>query len=74
MIRRLFWFVLGFISGVYVTTWARRKAAAIGERLTLTSVVNALLDAIKFLFDKLIELLKKDAQSPEPVQSPPSLN
>ncbi|MEY3806448.1 MAG: hypothetical protein RIR69_1260 [Actinomycetota bacterium] len=61
MIRRLFWFALGVISGIYATLWSRRKVTEIGERLTVTSILNALLDAVKFLFDKLIELLKKDA-------------
>lgn len=59
--RRLFWFVLGVVCGVYATLWSRRKVAEIGERLTVRAIVNALLDAVKFLVDKLIDLLKKDA-------------
>lgn len=59
--RRLFWFILGVGCGVYATLWSRRRVTEIGERLTVTSIVHALLDAVKFLFDKLIDLLKKDA-------------
>ena len=62
MMRRLFWFVLGVVSGAYAVLWVRRKATVIGEKLTLSAILHAVLDAVKFLLDKLIELLKKDAE------------
>lgn len=61
MFRRLFWFGLGILAGVYGTAWLKRKAAEIGERLTLASALQVVTDVSKFLIDKLLELWKKDA-------------
>jgi hypothetical protein len=61
MFRRLFWFGLGILAGVYGTAWMKRKAAEIGERLTLASALQVVTDVSKFLIDKLLELWKKDA-------------
>jgi hypothetical protein len=61
MFRRLFWFGLGILAGVYGTAWMKRKAAEIGERLTLASAIQVVTDVSKFLIDKLLELWKKDA-------------
>lgn len=61
MFRRLFWFGLGVAVGVYGTAWMKRKAAEIGERLTLASALQVVTDVSKFLIDKLLELWKKDA-------------
>lgn len=61
MFRRLFWFGLGVFAGVYGTAWLKRKAAEIGERLTLASAIQVVTDVSKFLIDKLLELWKKDA-------------
>jgi hypothetical protein len=61
MFRRMFWFGLGVLAGVYGTAWMKRKAIEIGERVTLASVIQAVTDVAKFLIDKLLELWKKDA-------------
>jgi hypothetical protein len=63
MFRRLFWFGLGVFAGVYGTAWLKRKAAEIGERLTLASAIQVVTDVSKFLIDKLLELWKKDADA-----------
>lgn len=64
MFRRIFWFVLGVIAGIYGTSWAKKKAIELGERLTLASVIQAVTDVSKFLIDKLLDLLKRDADVP----------
>lgn len=74
MMRRLFWFALGVVSGAYGVLWVRQKATAIGEKLTLSAILHAVLDAVKFLLDKLIELLKKDAEQRIDAPAPPSQN
>lgn len=74
MMRRLFWFALGVMTGAYGVLWVRQKATAIGEKLTLSAILHALLDAVKFLLDKLIDLLKKDATAHVDSPSSPSLN
>jgi hypothetical protein len=61
MVRRMFWFVLGVLAGIYGTAWLKRKATELGERLTLASVIQIVTDASKFLIDKLLELWQKDA-------------
>jgi hypothetical protein len=61
MFRRMFWFGLGVLAGVYGTAWLKRKASELGQRLTLASVIQVVTDVSKFLIDKLLELWKKDA-------------
>lgn len=61
MFRRMFWFALGVIAGIYGTAWLKRKASEFGERLTLASVIQAVTDVSKFLIDKLLELWKKES-------------
>ncbi len=64
MFRRMFWFGLGVIAGIYGTAWMKKKATELGERLTLASVIQAVTDVSKYLIDKLLDLLKKDAPTP----------
>ena len=64
MFRRRFWFGLGVIAGIYGTAWMKKKATELGERLTLASVIQAVTDVSKYLIDKLLDLLKKDAPTP----------
>lgn len=64
MFRRMFWFGLGVIAGIYGTAWMKKKATELGERLTLASVIQAVTDVSKYLIDKLLDLLKKDASTP----------
>jgi hypothetical protein len=42
----------------------KKKATELGERLTLASVIQAVTDVSKYLIDKLLDLLKKDASTP----------
>jgi hypothetical protein len=72
MFRRMFWFGLGVAAGVYGTAWMKRKAAEIGERLTLASVIQVVTDVSKFLIDKLLDLWKKDADVAMTTQDSPS--
>lgn len=74
MMRRLFWFCLGALCGAYGILWTRKKAIAIGERLTPRAIAYALLDTVKFLIDKLIDLLKTDDAATVEAQNSPSLN
>jgi hypothetical protein len=60
----MFWFGLGVIAGIYGTAWMKKKATELGERLTLASVIQAVTDVSKYLIDKLLDLLKKDASTP----------
>jgi len=43
MMRRLFWFLLGAVSGVVGMSWAKRKVVDFSEQVTLASVVSALV-------------------------------
>jgi hypothetical protein len=43
MMRRLFWFLLGAVSGVVGVSWAKRKVVDFSEQVTLASVVSALV-------------------------------
>jgi hypothetical protein len=64
MFRRMFWFGLGVVAGIYGTAWVKKKATEMGERLTLATVIEAVTDVSKFLIDKLLDLLKKDEVVP----------
>jgi hypothetical protein len=64
MFRRMFWFGLGVVAGIYGTAWVKKKATEMGERLTLATVIEAVTDVSKFLVDKLLDLLKKDEVVP----------
>lgn len=74
MMRRFFWFVLGVICGAYAMVWVRQKASAIGEKLTPSAILHTLLDAVKFLLDSLIDLLKRDTAQHTEVSGNPPLN
>ena len=71
MFRRMFWFGLGVVTGIYGTAWVKKKATEMGERLTLASVIEAVTDVSKFLVDKLLDLLKKDEVVPVDRNEPP---
>lgn len=74
MFRRLFWFVLGALAGIYGTQWIKRKALEIGDRVTLASVLQAAVDGLKYLIDKLTELWKKESTDSVDDASKSSLN
>lgn len=47
MIRRTFWFLVGLVSGIYATIWARRKAEQVSERLTPSAIADQVLGVLK---------------------------
>lgn len=49
MMRRLFWFVLGALSGVYATVWVRRTAGEMAEKLSPSAVADQVLHVLKAL-------------------------
>ena len=63
MMRRMFWFVLGAISGVCGTLWVRRKAVAAAEKMTPSAILAVLIDSAKSLVTRLIALYSKSTAS-----------
>lgn len=47
MMKRLFWFVVGVCAGVYGARQVRRASDGIAERLTMESLVNAVLSTVR---------------------------
>lgn len=54
MFRRMFWFVLGAVAGVYGVTAARKKAADLGEKLTLANALELLVASAKQLVESIV--------------------
>jgi hypothetical protein len=65
MFRRMFWFGLGVIAGIYGVDWVKRKVAELGERVTVASVIQVITDASKFLIDALLKTWKKEGAATE---------
>jgi len=47
MFRRLFWFVLGAVAGAYGVTAVRRRAAELGEKLTMANAVDLVVATVQ---------------------------
>lgn len=58
MIRRLFWFCVGVVAGVYGTLQVRRAADGIAERLSLESVLRTAVSAIQFIVRTLTDAVR----------------
>lgn len=71
MMRRMFWFVLGAISGVSGVFWVRRKAIAAAERMTPSAILSVLIDSAKSLVTRLVALYGK-SNTPVSAPIPPS--
>lgn len=56
MFKRLFWFLLGVVSGATAVIWVRRKAGAVAERLTPSAILEELRAVAVALWEKLNEL------------------
>jgi len=63
MSRRMFWFVLGAISGASGVLWARRKAVEAAEKMTPSAILSVLIDTAKSLVTRLIVLYGKSNTS-----------
>lgn len=59
--RRMFWFVLGAISGVSGVLWVRRKAIAAAEKMTPSAILSVLIDSAKSLVTRLVALYGKSS-------------
>lgn len=74
MMKRLFWFCLGVVTGATGLMWARRKAIAAAEKITPSAILSVLIDSAKTLVTRLIALYGKSGDTssatvpPEPRQ------
>lgn len=68
--RRMFWFVLGVISGVSGVLWVRRKAIAAAEKMTPSAILSVLIDTAKSLVTRLVALYGKTNSSDMPPVPP----
>lgn len=59
VMRRMFWFVLGVITGVTGVLWVRRKAIEAAEKMTPSAILSVLIDSAKSLISRLIALYSK---------------
>ena len=72
MMKRLFWFSLGVVTGATGLMWARRKAIAAAEKITPSAILTVLIDSAKSLVTRLIALYVKSERSPSaPVPAEP---
>lgn len=55
MFRRMFWFLLGVVAGVYATFAVKKKAADLGEKLTLANVADVLASLVRQSIDALLD-------------------
>ena len=74
MMKRLFWFCLGVVSGAAGLMWVRRKAIAAAEKITPSAILSVLIDSAKSLVTRLVALYGKSGDTrsatvpPEPRQ------
>ncbi len=74
MMKRLFWFCLGVVSGAAGLMWVRRKAIAAAEKITPSAILSVLVDSAKSLVTRLVALYGKSGDTssatvpPEPRQ------
>jgi|688.fasta_scaffold28227_3 hypothetical protein len=74
MMKRLFWFCLGVVSGAAGLMWLRRKAIAAAEKITPSAILSVLIDSAKSLVTRLVALYGKSGDTssatvpPEPRQ------
>lgn len=66
MMKRLFWFVLGVLAGVYAMSWGKKKATAVAESLTPEAIARSLFDAAKTAVRRAIALYKGEEANPPP--------
>jgi hypothetical protein len=74
MMKRLFWFCLGVVSGAAGLMWLRRKAIAAAEKITPSAILSVLIDSAKSFVTRLVALYGKSGNTssatvpPEPRQ------
>ena len=66
MLRRLFWFVLGVVAGIYGTLWVRNAASEISQRLSPSAILEQVVEVIRLGFAKLREVATGAPAGDEP--------
>lgn len=51
MFRRMFWFLLGVAAGAWGVVAAKKKAAELGEKLTLANAADVVASLVRQLVD-----------------------
>lgn len=64
--KRLFWFVLGVLAGVYAMSWGKKKASEVAQSLTPEAIARSLFDAAKSAVRRGIALYRGDETEPPP--------
>jgi hypothetical protein len=54
MLRRLFWFLIGALSALFGYGYMRRRAAQAASRLATDDALDALVDAVLGVKDKVV--------------------
>lgn len=44
MIRRLFWFFLGAATALFASSWFKKKAAELGDKLTAENIARSVVE------------------------------
>jgi len=58
MLRRLFWFLLGAITALFGYGYMRRQAAQAASRLSTDDPLDAFVDTVLGLKDKIVTMVK----------------
>jgi hypothetical protein len=68
MMKRLFWFVLGVVAGIFGLRYAKNKARDAAEQLTVAQVASDIFDGAVKLVNQGIEIVRnlRDETQSEP--------
>ena len=51
--RRLFWFFLGVVAGIYGTLWVRDTASDLSQRLTPSAILEQVVEVLRSVFERV---------------------
>lgn len=51
--RRLFWFLLGVVAGIYGTLWVRNTASDLSQRLSPSAILEQVVEVVRAMVERV---------------------
>jgi hypothetical protein len=69
--RRLFWFLLGIVAGIYGTLWVRNTASDLSQRLSPSAILEQVVEVLRTLVER-VKTAVVGSSGPDSTGNPPA--
>ncbi len=69
--RRLFWFVVGVVAGIYGTLWVRNTASDLSQRLSPSAILEQVVEVVRAVVER-VRTAVTGTSGPGGADTPPS--